>query len=192
MASTARVFFAGVATSVLLIGAGFGGGVALVTTAMDVPQKAPQTSAAPWSEKATPPERVVLPAMTDAAPVASEPASTQAAILRTAQPLVTPSQEPPGVSGQDQVEKQDLEKEKRVSRQAEAEKQQAERAAKKAADRERRNRRYVDRKARLEAARQQVQQQQRNQQQENSQNTERFGVLAFDRIDEPRQGFFGD
>lgn len=192
MASTARVFFAGVATSVLLIGAGFGGGVALVKTAMDAPQKLTQSNAAPPSVKAPPPERVVLPAMTDEAPAASVPGPTQAAISPTTRPQVTPPQEPPVVSGHDQVKKQDLEKEKQVSRQADGEKQQAERAAKKAADRERRNRQYADRKARREAARQQQQEQQRDQQQQNRQNTERLGILAFDRIDEPRPSFFGD
>lgn len=171
---------------------------------MDVPQKVTTQAKAASSpeasspDKTLPPARVVLPAMTDEASAASVSAPVppiQAAIPPAPQPKVTPKPEAQLVSGKDvQDNKQDLEKEKQASRQAEAEKQQAEPAEqhKKAKERERRHRRYADR-ARQDAARQQQQEQQEQQQQEVRQNTDQFGILAFDRSDEPpTQTFFGD
>lgn len=198
MASTASVFFAGVATSVLLIGAGFGGGVTLVKTSMDVPQKAAQTKVA-GPEKLPPPEKVVLPAMTEAAFPPPAPATVshiQAAVPTAPQPQATPQLEPQAISAQDvHLPKQNIENEKRAQRQAESERQQAERAEqrKKAVERERRHRRYAARKARQEAVRQQQQELQQDAQREEPGERGQLGILALYGGDEPpRDSFFGD
>jgi hypothetical protein len=178
MASTERIFFAGVATTVLLIGGGFGGGVLLGKAAVDAPQKLTQMVASP-----SPPARVILPDMAAAA-----------ATARAVQPTIpnNPPQakvEPaPEVIPVKDVSKQ--ESEQQVARQAEAEKQ---RTAKKAAERER-HKRYAAQKARLEAEQKQAQQQQVEQQQEALRQSQRSSLLSFAREDGPPQrvSFFGD
>jgi outer membrane biosynthesis protein TonB len=188
MASTERIFFAGVATTVLLIGAGFSGGVMLGKTAMDIPQAKEQAVASP--EKLPPPARVVLPAVTEASvpiPFVPESASHIQATAPTVQepqskpmpePAVLPSKVVP-------AQKQDIEKERPAEHQAEARKHSEQR---KNAERER-HRRHAERKAR--AARQEHQEQQ---QQEEDKQRESPGILAFDGGDEPlrQSGFFGD
>src|SRR5690242_1706237 len=69
MASAASIFFAGIGTSALLIGAGFGGGVLLGKAAVDVPQN----SRIAASQENWPPARVVMPATTAATPPPANP-----------------------------------------------------------------------------------------------------------------------
>ena len=187
MASTERIVFAGVATSVLLIGAGFGSGILLGKAAVDVPQKVMQTA----RESVPAPDRVILPVTTAAiAPLTAVP-PVQAAATTPIAPQAKPEPAPEFIPVKDVHVQQDIEKGKQAARQAEAEKQQA---AKKAAERER-HKRYAAQKARQEAARkQQEQQQQLQQQQEALRQSERPRVLAFDREDGPPQqvGFFGN
>jgi type IV secretory pathway VirB10-like protein len=190
MASTERIFFAGVATSVLLIGVGFGGGVMLGKTALeDVPQtKRAQTKSADTS----PPARVVLPALTEAAP--SPPARAPVQPIQAAVPVApktqaNPQPEPELIPAQAlESQKHDIEKDK--EHQAKAEKQQAERAERhrKAAERDR-HRRVAERKARQEMARAQ-----QKQQQDVHPPAEQLGVLALEEGDEPsrQSDFFGD
>lgn len=198
MAATERIFFAGVATTVLLIGAGFSGGVMLGKTAMDIPQTKEQAVASP--EKLPPPARIVLPAVTEATvPIPFVPES--ASLMQATAPTV---QEPPSkpmpelavsASKVAPAQKQDIAKEKLAAHQAEARKRSEQR--KKAADRER-HRRYAERKARQDAPHQD-QQELRHQQQEEQQQEVRYprespSILAFDGDDEPprQNAFFGE
>ena len=68
--SNARIFFAGMGTSILLLGAGFSGGLILAKTAME---PVPQTRAT--AADRLQPARVVLPASADAAPTPTQPAA---------------------------------------------------------------------------------------------------------------------
>jgi outer membrane biosynthesis protein TonB len=184
MASTERIFFAGVATTVLLIGAGFGGGVLLGKAAVDAPQKLTQRVAS--LDSLPPPAKVILPDM--AAAAATAPAVQLAAAIPNTPPQAKAEPVPEVISVKD-VSKQ--ESEKQVARQTEAEKQ---RAAKKAAERER-HKRNAAQKATLDAERkQQAQQQQVEQQQEALRQSQRPSLLSFDREDGPPQrvSFFGN
>jgi hypothetical protein len=73
--SNARVFFAGVATTIFLIGAGFGGGLMMGKTAME-PTPPSRTIAA----DRLPSVRVILPASAEAAP-SPTPAPAPEAVL---------------------------------------------------------------------------------------------------------------
>lgn len=212
MASTERIFFAGVATAVVLIGAGFGSGVMLGKTALEPTPQAKAAQIKVADKAPPPPARVVLPAITEAAPspvtvpaLSPVPAPippVQAAAPMPPEPQAKPAPEPNIVSEKVvQLKKQDFEKEKQAERQAEA--YQVERAErrKKAAERER-HRRYADRKARQVAAREQQQheeqeqpEQQEQQQHELRRQMEPRGVLALDEGNEPpreQSSFFGD
>lgn len=205
MASTERIFFAGVATTVLLIGAGFGGGVMLGKTAMaPVPEtKLAQTKTG--SKAPSPPDRVVLPAVTETqqnAPAASPELSVQADVStgpqqQTQQPS---TQSEPQVASAKDLNKQDSEKDKQTERHAEAEKQKAAQAdrRRKAAEKERRHQLYAERKARREAVRQEQEQLQQAEIQQRKQEVHRrdrpFGIVAFDDDDDPANeaGYSGD
>lgn len=77
MASTARVFFAGIGTTFLIIGAGFGGGIMFAKSALHNTPPA-QTRAA---SHAFDPVRVVLPTTAEAAEAPQQaPAPVQAAV----------------------------------------------------------------------------------------------------------------
>src|SRR6185437_16927980 len=145
MASTERIFFAGVATSAVLIGAGFGGGLILGKTALGpIPQtKMDQTKLA---DKPIPPARVVLPALTTAATNLPAPAQPVQAPISAVEPQAMPQPDPPKAVD---AQKQHLEKEPQADRKAEAEKEHAERAArqKKAAERAR-HRLFAEKRAR--------------------------------------------
>src|SRR6185437_7701331 len=132
MASTERIFFAGVATSAVLIGAGFVGGLILGKTALGpIPQT--EMDHTKGADKPIPPARVVLPALPTAAPNLAAPAPVQVSIS-AAEPQAMPQPDPPKAVD---AQKQHLEKEPQAGRKAEAEKEHAERAArqKKAAER---------------------------------------------------------
>lgn len=192
MASTERIFFAGVATSALLIGVGFGSGVMLGRTALEpVPQmNRAQTNIA---DKSPTSARVVLPALTEAALSPPEPAPLppiEEAVPTASEPQAKPQTELPPISAAAvDVQKHDIEKDK--GRRGEAEKQQGERAERrrKAAERER-HRRFAESKARQETAREQH----HKQQPEVREQAGPLGTLAFGEDDElPRQSsFFGN
>ena len=191
MASTTQVFFAGVATSVLLIGAGFVGGATLVKSALDVPQK-PAEIRVTSSEAPPSPDKVALPAGREV-----EPNRHTASTVTTApQPGSTPSAEPQTTPSQDVgVQKQDLERQDHGQGRT-AEREQADKAEKrKAAQRERRHKRYAEKRARQEAARQQQQKQLQPQPDEEEVREPRgqFGIVAFEGGGAPAaQSFFGD
>jgi hypothetical protein len=133
--SNGRIFFAGVAATVLLLGAGFGGGLMLARTAMEpVPQNRVAAS------DHLPPARVILPPSAQAAP---------APTIEAAVPPPAPSPQLEAraqvVPAKDvEVQSQPADKDKQADR---AEQRKAE-----VAERERR-RRYAERNARREAAR---------------------------------------
>ena len=79
--SDARIFFAGMGTTVLLLGAGFSGGLMLASTAIDsLPQN--KVTAADRLQ----PARVVLPATTEAAPAVVQPAAAPEPAATSKQP----------------------------------------------------------------------------------------------------------
>jgi type IV secretory pathway VirB10-like protein len=132
MASNAGIFFAGVGTTFIILGAGFGGGLMMATSALNEPvgyQK--HTSDEP------PPARVILPSTAEAA----QPPPPQ----QTATAPEPPPPPPPKLAKevepavQKQVEKVDIKK---------AESEQRER-----------RKQYAERKARRQAARAKRQQQ---------------------------------
>jgi hypothetical protein len=194
MASSERIFFTGVATSALLIGLGFGGGILLGRAALEPVQqtKTAESKTAPsgLAERSLPPARVVLPALTEAtsrSPTLSAPTTQEAAPI-TSEPHLTSSQDDTPVAS----EKAD-EKEKQAEHPAQAENKKAETAErrKKAADRDR-HRRYTERRARQDAALEP------KRVQEPPQAAPRrragpFGMLAFDDGSQPPRpaGFFG-
>lgn len=193
MASTAQVFFAGVATSVLLIGAGFVGGATLVKRAMDVPPK-PTKMRVTSSEAPSPPERIVLSAGREAEP--TRPTAATETALPQPQPDSAASAEPQTMPSQDVgVQKQDIAKQDHAQHQA-AERERANKAeGRKAALRERRHKRYAEKKARQEPARQQQQMQLKPQPDEEEVREPRgqFGIVAFEGGGGPAaQSFFGD
>jgi outer membrane biosynthesis protein TonB len=193
MASTERIFFAGVATTVLLIGAGFSGGVMLGKTAMAPVPEAKLAQARIESKSELPPARVVLPAASETlqhapAPSPQTPARVVVPEPQPQQPAVEP--DPQGTPAKD-VKTQDDEKDKQAK--AEAETQKAERAdrRKQEAKRERRQHRVAERKARQDAVREQRQQElpqqavEQQQEQEARRRARPFGIVAFDGSDDP-------
>jgi type IV secretory pathway VirB10-like protein len=177
MASAASIFFAGVGTSVVLIGVGFGSGVLLGKAAVDLPQNSRTVA----SQDSVPsPARVILPTTT----AATLPAD------QLVEPAAEPAKPEPALKPipVKDVQKQDSDREKQAARQAEKEKQQA---AKKAAARER-QKRYAAQKARQEAARRQ--QPQQEQQPEPLRQSEQPSLLGFARNEGEAQqaSFFGN
>jgi outer membrane biosynthesis protein TonB len=125
MASNARIFFAGVGTTFVILAIGFGGGLILAKTAME-----PSASSRSVADQ-PPPVRVILPASAEAAMPPQPPV----------EPAAAPEPAPPVAVKETQ---QALEKEKQIER--------AERRKAEADERARRNK-YAERKARREAAR---------------------------------------
>jgi type IV secretory pathway VirB10-like protein len=174
MTSAARFFFAGIATSFLLIGAGFGGGLMVVRTALE-PDRPKVAASEPL-----PPARVILSAAT------STPAPT--IVSPVAPSLATQQQTEVIPATDDHMEKQSIEKEQHTERPV-AEKRAEQRKAE--ARKRETHKRYMEKKARLEAARARQQQDQQNQDSAPAQQPERPGIMAFD--DAPRSGsFFGN
>jgi type IV secretory pathway VirB10-like protein len=133
MASSAGIFFAGVGSTFIILGAGFGGGLMMAKSALKEPTGyQSRVSAEPPS-----PARIILPASAEAAQPRQPPQQTDA----------TPPQPPPQIQPlketQPAVEKQI---EKVDTRKAEAEQRQ-------------RRKRYAERKVKLQAERAKRQQQ---------------------------------
>jgi type IV secretory pathway VirB10-like protein len=163
--SSARIYFAGMATTILLLGIGFSGGLMLARTAMEPGQQNRPTVA-----NRSAPDRVVLPASAEAHPAPPQPAAPADPPAATERPAVP-------------IQAKDVQGSEK-NRQAEfVEQRKAE-----SAERERR-RNYAERKARREAARLK-----RERDQQEARGQERTGVMAFS-FDEskPRPGgFFGN
>jgi outer membrane biosynthesis protein TonB len=131
MASKAGVFFAGVGTTFIILGAGFGGGLMMATSALKEPTGFQnRASAGPPS-----PVRVILPSTAEAA---QPPEPSQQIVTAPEPPPLQPMKE-----AQTPVEKQI---EKVNTRKAEAEQRE-------------RRKRYVERKAKRQAERANRQQQ---------------------------------
>jgi type IV secretory pathway VirB10-like protein len=118
MASNAAIFFAGVGTTFLILGAGFGGGMFMATSALQDSKNSYQARA---SEDLPAPIRVVLPASAQAA----EPAEAQKQPAAPEQPTAPPQVQPLAKQAQiapETVEKAETRKadsDKRKRRQAE-------------------------------------------------------------------------
>jgi hypothetical protein len=198
MVSTARIFFAGVATSALLVGVGFGGGILLGRAAIEPvhPTKMDQFRTA---KRSLPTARVILPAPMETAidpPATSSAPFVQAANPIASEPQKTSPEDQPRVASENanQARMQDMKNAERAEMaKVERKKAEATNQRRKAAERDR-HRRYAERKARQEAALQA--QEQRNQEQRQALHKQAgpFGLLAFgDGSEGPRQAsFFGN
>ena len=126
MASSARIFFAGVGTTFLILGVGFGGGLFMANSALKELGNQPKSRV----EQAAP-ARIILPTTAQAAeaPKSQEPVQQAAAV----EPVASPPPEPVKAQPEKKVEKVDTKK-------AEIEVRE-------------RRKRYAERKARREATR---------------------------------------
>ena len=165
MASNFRIFFAGVGTSFIILGVGFGSGLMMAKSALEEPTGYRSGT----SSEPLPPARVILPSTTEAAlppQTLKEQRAVAASPESAPQPQVQPVKEVTQAPVEQQLDKLDT---------------------RKAKERERRKR-VAERKAKQLAA-------QRAKHQHNEPNERPRGpVLAFGG-DEPRQsggfGFFG-
>ena len=201
MVSMARIFFAGVATSALLVGVGFCGGILLGQAAIEPvhPTKMDQFRTA---KRSLPTARVILPAPMEIAidpPATSSAPFVQAANPIASEPQKTSPEDQPRVASEkaSQARMQDMKNAERAEQMAKVERKKAEATdqRRKAAERDR-HRRYAERKARQEAALEQQAQEQRRQEQRQALHKQAgpFGLLAFgDGSEGPRQAsFFGN
>lgn len=156
MASSARVFFAGVGTTFFILAIGFGGGLMLAKAATE-----PATPSRSVVDR-LPPARIILPTSAQAA-AASQPPGDQATPHQAVAPVEAPALIAPVKEAQQATEK-DKQAERAERRKAEAE----ERA---------RRRKYAERKARREAPRLAMQQQ------EQQVSRQQPGIMAFGRDD---------
>jgi len=163
--TNARIFFAGVGTTILLIGAGFGGGLMLAKSTM---QSTPPSRT--MAADRLPPVRVILPASAEAAPPSASAPAAEAV------PAASASDEQNTVHATDMSAR--AEKDKDAERAEQKKSEAAERAHRK---------RAAEQRAKREAARLAKQrQEQRNQQ-------ERAPVMAFGGDEQPRMtGLFGN
>ena len=130
MASNAGIFFAGVGTTFIILGAGFGGGLMMATSAL----KEPVGYQKHTSDEPPPPARVILPSTAEAAQP-PQPAHTATAPEPPLPPPLQPAKEvEPAV--QKQVEKVDTKKAE--SEQRERRKRYAERKARRQAEKAKR------------------------------------------------------
>ena len=166
MASNLRIFFAGVGTTFILLGVGFGGGLMMAKSALEEP-----TGDRPRASSELPPARVILPSTTEAALPRQNPKEQQlvAASPETApKPEAQPAKEVVQAPVQQQVYKVDTQKTK--------------------AEERARRKRVAERKAKWLAA------EKAKQQHIEPDERSRGAVMAFGG-DEPRQsggfGFFG-
>ena len=173
--SNARTFFAGMGTSVLLLGVGFGGGLMLARTAVE-----PVTQNRATAADRLPSARVVLP--TSAEPASARLASSPVETLVATGVPTQQSQEGAEIArARDlQAQSQSTEKEKQAER-AEKKKPEAEESG--------RRRRHAERNARREAARAKQQQEQYEARRLQS------NIIAFGGVEEQSRsgtGFFGN
>jgi len=124
--NSARIFFAGMGTTFLILGVGFAGGLFMANSAL----KEPAYQAKSRVEQAVP-ARVVLPTTAQAAEASNPPEPVQQ--VAAVEPVASPPHDPVKIQPEKKVEKIDIKK---------AEREVLER-----------RKRYAERKARREAAR---------------------------------------
>ena len=165
MATRAPTFFAGVGTTIVILAAGFGGGLMMARTTLE-----PNVAASGRSvTDRLPPARVVLSASAEAAPREAQVAAVPVPEAAPPAPLLVQTHDVQAT----------VEKEKEKDKQAE----RAERRKAEADERERRKR-VAARRATREAARM-------AKQQEQQQRPQQPGIMAFDDA-QPRAGFSGN
>ena len=131
MASNAGIFFAGVGTTFIILGAGFGGGLMMATSALKEPTEYHNRGPA----EPPSPDRVILPSTAEAA----QPPQPSQQIATVPEPALPPPLQPVKEAQtpvESQVEKVDIKKAEAEQRQRR--KQHAERKAKRQAERARR------------------------------------------------------
>ena len=128
MASNAGIFFAGVGTTFIILGAGFGGGLMMATSALKEPAEyRNRASAEPPS-----PDRVILPSTAEAAQPPQQ-------IATAPEPSLPPPLQPmKGTQAPVQSQGEKVDSRKAEAEQRERRKQYAERKAKRQAERARR------------------------------------------------------
>jgi type IV secretory pathway VirB10-like protein len=132
MASNAGIFFAGVGTTLIILGAGFGGGLMMATSALKEPVGYQKHIS---DEPPPPPARVILPSTAEAAQP-PQPAQQTAAAPEPPPPPPLQSAKEAEPAVQKQVEKVDTKKVD--SEQRERRKRYAERKARRQAERAKR------------------------------------------------------
>ncbi|TWC01317.1 hypothetical protein FBZ93_104596 [Bradyrhizobium macuxiense] len=144
MVSRTGIFFAGVGTTFIVLGAGFGGGLLMANSALNAPAGAQTRVSSPAPAE---PARVVLPSTAEAAP-APQPITQREPTTPETVPAQQPQVQPEPVKGvQTPVEKQPDVVETRKSDGAEKERRQryAERKAKRmAAEHAKRQQRRIE------------------------------------------------
>ena len=105
MASSARIFFAGVGTTFLILGAGFGGGLLMANSALKEPTG---YQAKAKAEPSAPPARIVLPTTAQAAQPPEQPQEVAAV-----EPAPQPIQAAPAASQAEKIDTKKAEKEER-------------------------------------------------------------------------------
>jgi type IV secretory pathway VirB10-like protein len=131
MASNAGIFFAGVGTTFIILGAGFGGGLMMATSAL----KEPVGYQKHTSDELPPPARVILPSTAEAAQPPPPAQQTATVPEPPPPPPLQPAKEAE-LAVQKQVEKVDTKKAE--SEQRERRKRYAERKARRQAERAKR------------------------------------------------------
>jgi hypothetical protein len=121
MASTARIFFAGVGTTFLIIGVGFSGGLLMANAALKEPALYPTKAKAEPSAI-----RVIMPASAEAAQPPLPSAPVQGAAVEAApEPIqVTAPEKPVHIVDTKKVEKEERNRRKRIA-ERKAKRQQA-------------------------------------------------------------------
>ena len=114
MASNVRIFFAGVGTTFILLGVGFGGGLMMAKSALEEP-----TGDRSRASSELPPARVILPSTTEAALPPQTPKEQQVVAASSEpapQPQAQPAKEVVQAPVQQQVDKVDTQKAKAEER----------------------------------------------------------------------------
>jgi type IV secretory pathway VirB10-like protein len=130
MASSAGIFFAGVGTTFIILGAGFGGGLMMATSALKEPTEY-QNRAAPEPPS---PARVILPSTAEAA----QPPQPSQHIATAPEPPPPPLQPVKGAQAPVERQVENVDTRKAEAEQRERRKRYAERKAKRQAERAKR------------------------------------------------------
>ena len=131
MASSVRIFFAGVGTTFILLGVGFGGGLMMAKSALEEPTG----HRSPAPSEPLPPFRVILPSTTEAALPPQSPKEQQvvaASPVPAPQPQAQPAKEAVPVEQADQVDTRKAKAEERARRKRVAERKAKRLAAERA------------------------------------------------------------
>ena len=131
MASNLRIFFAGVGTTFILLGVGFGGGLMMAKSALEEPTG----HRSPAPSEPLPPVRVILPSTTEAALPPQSPKEQQVVAASpepAPQPQAQPAKEAVPVEQADQVDTRKAKAEERARRKRVAERKAKRLAAERA------------------------------------------------------------